>query len=197
MNNFIDGWFIKDLSICDRLIKSFNESDDKGEGLVNMSGISQVNKLMKTSTEVCLSELKDQDLIADYHKELQAVLENYIDKYKFCNYYAPFAIVNNVNIQYYKPNEGFYVWHTERLSANYPSSTRHLVFMTYLNDVEDGGETEFYHQELKVKPQKGYTLIWPADWTHTHRGITSPTQDKYIVTGWYNYIEKNIVINES
>jgi hypothetical protein len=197
MNNFIDGWFIKDLSICDRIIKSFNESDDKGEGLVNMGGISQVNKSLKTSTEVCLSEIKDQDLIAEYHKELQAVLENYIDKYKYCNYYAPFAIVADVNIQHYKPNEGFYGWHTERLSANYPSSTRHLVFMTYLNDVEDGGETEFYHQELKVKPQKGYTLIWPADWTHTHRGITSPTQDKYIVTGWYNYIEKNIVINES
>jgi hypothetical protein len=194
MNNFIDGWFIQDLSICDRLIKSFNESDKKGEGMLNINGmshvISHVNKLIKTSTEVCFSELKDQNLIADYHKELQAVLENYIDKYKFCNYYAPFAIVNDVNIQHYKPNEGFYGWHTERHSPNYPSSTRHLVFMTYLNDVEDGGETEFYHQELKVEPQKGYTLIWPADWTHTHRGITSPTQDKYIATGWYNYIEK-------
>jgi hypothetical protein len=62
--------------------------------------------------------------------------------------------------------------------------------MTYLNDVNDGGETHFYHQELKVQPRKGLTLIWPADWTYTHRGIASPTEDKYIVTGWYSYHTK-------
>ena len=60
--------------------------------------------------------------------------------------------------------------------------------MTYLNDVTDGGETEFLHQGLKVQPQKGLTLIWPADWTHTHRGVASPTQEKAIVTGWFNYV---------
>ena len=60
--------------------------------------------------------------------------------------------------------------------------------MTYLNDVTDDGETEFYYQKIKVKPQKGLTLIWPADWTHTHRGNTSKTQDKYIITGWYSFI---------
>ena len=60
--------------------------------------------------------------------------------------------------------------------------------MTYLNDVEDKGETEFVLQNLKVKAEKGKTLIWPADWTHTHRGIISPTQEKYIVTGWFNFM---------
>jgi hypothetical protein len=68
---------------------------------------------------------------------------------------------------------------------------RHLVFMTYLNDIEDHGETEFYHQMLKIKPEKGLTLIWPADWTFTHRGNPSPSEQKYIVTGWFNYINKN------
>jgi hypothetical protein len=59
--------------------------------------------------------------------------------------------------------------------------------MTYLNDVEIGGETEFFHQKLKIRPEKGLTLIWPADWTFTHIGITSP-EEKFIVTGWFNYI---------
>ena len=45
--------------------------------------------------------------------------------------------------------------------------------MTYLNDVSDGGETEFYYQKLKVKPETGLTLIWGSDWTFTHKGITS------------------------
>ena len=61
--------------------------------------------------------------------------------------------------------------------------------MTYLNDVSDGGETEFYYQKLKVKPETGLTLIWGSDWTFMHRGITSKTQTKYIATGWLDYIK--------
>jgi hypothetical protein len=61
--------------------------------------------------------------------------------------------------------------------------------MIYLNDVTDGGGTEFYHQNLIFQPVKGKALIWPSDWTYTHRGIPSPTQDKYILTGWFEYLE--------
>ena len=60
--------------------------------------------------------------------------------------------------------------------------------MTYLNDVTDGGETEFYHQQLKIKAERGKTLIWPVDWTYTHRGVVSNTQEKYIITGWYDFL---------
>jgi len=60
--------------------------------------------------------------------------------------------------------------------------------MTYLNDVTDEGGTEFFHQKLKVSPEKGLTLIWPVDWTHLHRGVPSPTQEKYIITGWFSFI---------
>ena len=66
---------------------------------------------------------------------------------------------------------------------------RHLVFMTYLNDVNNGGETEFLNQRIKFKPQKGLTLVWPADWTHSHRGLVSLTETKYITTGWLNFID--------
>jgi hypothetical protein len=189
MNNFIGEWFIEDLSICDRLIKCFNESDKKSEGAVgNENGVGVINSSVKKSTEMTLRSVSDKNLVLSYFKELQNVLDYYIDEYKFCNKYAPFHTTEEAKIQHYKPNEGYYAWHTERTTSKHPFSSRHLVFMTYLNDVEDGGETEFYYQELKVKPRKGLTLIWPADWTHTHRGVTSPTQDKYIVTGWFNYI---------
>jgi hypothetical protein len=60
--------------------------------------------------------------------------------------------------------------------------------MTYLNDVTDGGETEFFYQKLKIKPEKGLTLIWPSDWPWTHRGIPSHTEDKYITTGWVHFV---------
>ena len=56
--------------------------------------------------------------------------------------------------------------------------------MTYLNDVEDGG-TDFLYQNIQTKAEKGLTLIWPSIFTHTHKGIISPTKEKQIVTGWY------------
>ena len=59
--------------------------------------------------------------------------------------------------------------------------------MTYLNDVPNGG-TEFLFQKLKVPAKKGLTLIWPTDFTHAHRGIISKTNEKYIITGWFNYV---------
>jgi len=91
------------------------------------------------------------------------------------------------NIQKYNPNEAFFQWHMERASYKDLNSYRHLVFMTYLNDVTDGGQTEWFHQGVKIQPEKGMTYIWPCDWTHVHRGIPSPTQTKYITTGWYTY----------
>ena len=60
--------------------------------------------------------------------------------------------------------------------------------MTYLNDVTDGGETEWAYQDTKIKPKKGLSVIWPSEFTHMHRGVPSKTQEKYIVTGWFNLI---------
>ena len=59
--------------------------------------------------------------------------------------------------------------------------------MTYLNDVENGG-TEFKFQNITTPAKKGLTLIWPAGWTHVHRGQISNKKEKYIITGWYAFI---------
>ena len=92
-----------------------------------------------------------------------------------------------ISVQKYPKGGGFKTWHSERTQNDYTQNIRHLVYMTYLNDVTDAGETEWYHQRLKIQPSKGLTVIWPPDWTHVHRGIPSPTQTKYIATGWYTF----------
>ena len=61
--------------------------------------------------------------------------------------------------------------------------------MTYLNTVTDEGGTHFHYQNYTAKPVKGKTLIWPPDWTHMHQGVISPTQEKYIMTGWISHTE--------
>jgi hypothetical protein len=62
--------------------------------------------------------------------------------------------------------------------------------MTYLNTVEDGGGTSFFYQRVTLKAEKGLTLIWPVEWTHTHKGEVSETEEKYIVTGWFSTYSK-------
>ena len=96
--------------------------------------------------------------------------------------------IPSFNIQRYLPGDHFSKIHTERAST----STSHRVFawMTYLNAVneQDGGCPNFSTFNLKIKPKKGLSLIWPTDFTHTHRGIPSPTEEKMIVTGGFDFI---------
>ena len=184
--SFIYQSYISDLSLCDRIIQAYWDTPDKPQGevgAVSESGI--VDKTIKDSVDILLEgALKD-----DYFSQLRPVVDAYKQKYPQCDMYSPWGVVQNTNIQYYKPGGGFFAWHTERtIGADRLIASRHLVFMTYLNDVTDGGETEFQLQGVKVQPRKGLSLIWPADWTHTHRGITSPTQEKFIVTGWFNFL---------
>jgi hypothetical protein len=180
LNNFIGGWVLDDLSICDRLIEYHKTNPDKFQG----ETVGGVNLRVKDSTDCYLT---DPALYFEYAKELQGVLDAYMLKYKWCNEYSPWNVRESIYIQHYKPTGGYHGWHAERSSNRPGVQDRHLVFMTYLNDVTEGGETEWFYQELKVQPRKGLTVIWPADWTFTHRGLPSMTQEKYIVTGWLSY----------
>ena len=191
VNNFIYEDYISDLTICDELVKWFHSNKKLHHpGKVGLHGKWIIDSKVKHSTDFGFNLLKaasEVQVAEDYVKELQQIFERYLQKFSFVNDVQPFGLIENVNIQHYKPYEGFKTYHFERAG---PSTVwRHLVFQTYLNTVVDGGETEFFYQQYQCKAVKGKTLIWPVDWTHTHRGIVSPTQDKYIITGWYSFYD--------
>lgn len=192
---FIGGWFLRDLSICDELIDFWKQHPDYQRpgvsGYTDMDG-GRVNTDIKDSIDITLTTQNPPPVLKNYVQQLQEVMNCYKEKFTWAGAYSSYALMEPVNLQYYKPGGGFKQWHTERTESHFPSVTRHLVFMTYLNDVDDQGETEFYYQNIKVKPVKGLTLIWPADWTYTHRGVPSPSQEKFIITGWYNFIARPI-----
>jgi len=86
------------------------------------------------------------------------------------------------------PGGGYHVWHGEQ--GNKEHADRVLVYMLYLNDLgeQDGGETEFLYQRLRIRPEANTMIVWPAAYTHAHRGNTVlGNQSKYIVTGWFYY----------
>jgi hypothetical protein len=97
------------------------------------------------------------------------------------------SINESPNIQHYPPNGGFFEEHFE--SAGPSVAKRVLTFQTYLNDIEEGGGTHFVYQDYTARPARGRTVLWPAGYTHVHRGQVAPREDKYIITGWWSYDE--------
>ncbi|MBT1445718.1 2OG-Fe(II) oxygenase [Shewanella sp. JM162201] len=92
-----------------------------------------------------------------------------------------------INIQKYPQGKGGYPhWHSEQFPQHGHNEALHRVvlYMFYLNDVEEGGETEFFYQQRKIKPTRGTMVIAPAGFTHTHRGNVPQSSDKYIATSW-------------
>jgi prolyl 4-hydroxylase len=187
IKDFIHMNYIDDISLCDDIIEFHKNAPRKWQGIAG----NKVDITVKDSTDTELNF--NTDLFMRYLNELKKSFKLYENNFMLSRGTDPYGLIEKVNVQHYKPNQAFHEWHCERKNVD---NNRHLVFMTYLNDVTDGGETEFYYQRFKVKPKKGLTLIWPVDWTYTHRGIKSPTQDKYIVTGWLSFIPKESISNE-
>jgi len=92
-----------------------------------------------------------------------------------------------IQAQKYEAGKGNYnYWHCEvypQAPQNEPLH-RTLLFMFYLNDVTEGGQTEFYYQQQAIAPKRGRMVIAPAYFTHTHRGCIPVSNDKYILTSW-------------
>ena len=179
-----------DVHICDDLIDYFKSNDEyKSKGKTTLN----TDKISKLSTDLAIQPYSNSPLIKKYLSYLFSLAQIYIKKYS--TGFFGLDMLEGFNIQHYAPNEGYFEWHNERSTTKSPE--RALVWMTYLNDVDDGGETEFKYQNLKIKSQKGRTLIWPTDFTHTHRGITSTTKHKYIITGWFHHLQVNHVLNHA
>jgi hypothetical protein len=88
-------------------------------------------------------------------------------------------------IQRTQPGE-FYHWHID--GGSHEFAQRQLVAIWYLNTLNDqGGETEFQHQGIKITPEAGKLVLFPPFWTHLHRGKTLQTGVKYIATTWVGF----------
>jgi hypothetical protein len=92
-----------------------------------------------------------------------------------------------IKIQKTCPTQGYHIWHCEHNGAEYEND-RVLSWILYLNDVEEGGETEFLYQSLRFKPKTGTFILFPAHFTHTHRGNPPLSGVKYIATGWIEFL---------
>jgi len=181
VNSMMGGWYIP-TPLCDDLINLFKDNKDKqAPGVVGPP--PRVDSSEKVSTEVPINPAYDHPTFVIYKNIIGNIVHLYEKKYPELEQFSKFGMGEPCQIQYYKPGEGFKKWHFERSSRN---ENRCLVFMTYLNDVPDGG-TRFKYQELTTPAEKGLTLIWPTDFSHTHKGQITDKHEKYIITGWLGF----------
>lgn len=177
-DNFIQGYYIEE-SFCDKLIEEYKSSKPQTEDHTNtFRGYLSVNL---SQFDFKNNNLNEQD----YFNFLYKCLSQYSSTYNAINgAFNNLSLYKNVNFQHYSQGNSYSKYHCEKtMFLDNCQSFREMVFMTYLNDSEDGC-TEFLFQNYKIYPKKGLTILWPAGWMFTHRGTPSKT-DKYILTGWY------------
>ena len=187
-DSFVGGWYIPE-HICDGMLDYYyQKSNDITPGVVgNLEDDNDpVKPDVKDSLDLFVQPNDSSSECKAYISYLMSCFENYVNYYEYANKVCEYGLNVGYNIQRYKKGGGFKRWHFER--SHLTSMSRVLVFMTYLNDVEDGG-TEFLHQKLKIPAIKGLTLFWPADWTHTHKGIITNDDEKMIATGWFDAVD--------
>ena len=137
---------------------------------------------------------KDYSISADHSlPEVQKLIGDRLHEclLLYCEHYFVVKTIpaksEHVKLQRTPPRGGYHIWHCEQDRGEH--GHRALVWTVYLNDIPyNEGETEFLWQGIRINPKAGRCAIWPAAFTHTHRGNPVYTHDKYIATGWYTLI---------
>ena len=176
---------------CEMIINRFETKDNHRQKKVN-TNIEGTNKTLKTCSQISFN-FKDND-DAFYHRMIVNAIQRkfhlYRKKYPYLEYGSAsckFDLTSHYNLQKYTDGQGYYPLHCEHGTLG---PYRMLVWMIYLNDAKCG--TVFPSQKKTLKPKTGRLVIWPAAWTHPHKGITPNVGKKYILTGWWSYVPKTI-----
>ena len=184
--NFIGSWNLEPLDLCNEIVSYFELNVSKQKKGQTIGGLNQD---IKKSVDINISpdeiKLPKNQIFNSYLDALFTCHKDYILQWPFLGSFLNKVEIGSFNIQRYQAGEHFQQIHSERTSID--SLHRIFAWMTYLNDVDDGGTTYFSHYDLEIKPRKGLTLIWPAEWTHAHKGNVLHSGSKYIITGWMDF----------
>ena len=185
--NFIGSWNIENDKLCNEIIQFFEEN--KSMQRVGITATGYDPKIKQTTDMVIQpSDLKNKkySLFNSYFNLLKDCFLDYRNQYPFLNHkFFNRTHIGNFNVQKYNSGDHFSQLHSERVSLD--SLHRLFAWMTYLNNVDASGTTNFEYYDIKVKPEIGKTLIWPAEWTHAHTGSILKSGTKYIITGWIQF----------
>ena len=188
---FIKEYTISD-DLCDNLLALRNDCANKNlivRGHFGSGDGHELNTDVKDSYDLGLIDIPE-DLqikykIPEFYQALFNCVQQYYQEFDSMKNLGPIELGESPIIIHYEPGGGYKYPHCERTGLT--SVTRMLTWMVYLNTVKDNGGTHFPYQDLTVNAVKGKCVIWPSDFTHTHHGVVSETEEKNIITGWLNF----------
>ena len=175
---------------CQHLISEFDRLQNLGCGYSRIDS-ENVSRHKKDDFQI---EVSTTPMLLFDNRETPSIffdgLQNCYNKYvqQFSSLADLNVRANHIKLQKTDPGGGYHVWHSEQ--GNGAFAARVLVYILYLNtlDPSDAGETEFLYQQKRFQPVENSLLIWPAAFTHTHRGNTVfGKKSKYIATGWFYF----------
>ena len=179
-----------DERLIDDCIHVFEECDEKGL-TVNRRENHDSHKHLRADTSMFYSAM--DSMLSTPMQNMKEIVDGEIMD-SWLNEYPVIETglykelyTSQMKIQKTRPTEGYHNWHCEHTSHLKDVRTI-LAYMIYLNDVDEGGETEFLYQSKRIQPRRNTFVVWPAGFTHTHRGNPPFSNDKYVITGWINVI---------
>jgi len=168
---------------CDSLINHFEACHKVGLSVTRQQSNPSCGKTIIDDNQVYLVNFlsTSTDAITTFNntfwQQIHSIYADTFDVLKTHGEYANFAM----KLQRTDVGQGYHIWHCENSTKE--TCRRVLVWTLYLNDVEEGGETEFLYYPRRIKPKAGTLVIWPTSFTHTHRGNPPLSNTKYIATG--------------
>jgi len=172
---------------CQHVIKYFHKMEEVGLTYTRKQQKSD-SRFRREDTQLyyATSLLFHENFDGTFHKGFydnfwDNAYAQYADKYDILDQYGKHDIIFP-KMQKTEIGQGYHIWHAENEILK--TSNRLLTYSVYLNDVEEGGETEFLYYPMRIKPKTGRVSIFPANFTHTHRGNPPISNTKYIITGW-------------
>ena len=174
-----------DKDFCEHCIEKFKKDDRKYQGVLGTQ--REVRLEIKQSMDLAISGVpawKEEDDV--FYNSFKDVLETYKECMKPL---SNICFGGNTEDTGYQIQEtvpgGFYEWHHDSLD------NRLLSIIWYLNDVHEDGYTQFL-TGLKIQPEVGKIIMFPALWPWVHRGYPPKSETKYICTGWIRKIPPTI-----
>lgn len=177
---------------CKHMIEEFERLEEGGAG-GNRLQIEGAPYTVKNDYAIGLNlrnhnaaRFNDRDVCDIFFEGLQNCYDHYTTKFNMLRNDKVKATA--VKMQRTSPGGGYHIWHCEQ--GNDTSASRVLVYMLYLNTLapENCGETEFLYQQKRFNPEENTMILWPANYTHAHRGNPVYGEaNKYVITGWFYY----------
>jgi Rps23 Pro-64 3,4-dihydroxylase Tpa1-like proline 4-hydroxylase len=178
---------------CEHMIAEFNRLQQEGVGTnrQNCEGVAAHAKsdhamFLDAGAASHFANFQEMPVLPPFHAATQACFNSYTDRFSILR--EDRITGTAAKFQKSTPGKGYHIWHGEQGSGQ--TAARVLAYMLYLNtfEPEEGGETEFLYQKLRIRPEENTMLVWPAAFTHAHRGnVVLGERPKFVITGWFYY----------